>query len=383
MLNMQKRETPVAGVVRFLEIDEETPSTAPMTPTAPLSDDGRRTTTDSSKHHQLVHQTPAAAAILPLHHHHQFYETSSNKTNKDKISNSSRSSNNSKTNGAAANHHLSPPPNPHRDHHQPARVTEEYTRTTTAAAAGTTTASSLRQQQKRRTMMMAFLIVLIGGCAAIAFLFVGIRGVQNDQNARFDRHVIRVVGSIRSTFAKYETAGLFVHQACRHRDISRPRFRELYENILSTGLEIQATSFNPNISHAERLAVENEARQFYQQYYPTVNYTGIKGLEPTTTTAGSSSTNLTVQPRSIQTFYFPVHYIEPVQGNEGAIDFDLYSSISRRATIQQIMENWRPAVVRAIVDASFYTIPCMQSWMHAQLSLVVVIGVVSSMVLLS
>jgi two-component system, NtrC family, sensor kinase len=192
--------------------------------------------------------------------------------------------------------------------------------------------------------MMAFLIVLIGGCAAIAFLFVGIRGVQNDQNARFDRHVIRVVGSIRSTFAKYETAGLFVHQACRHRDISRQRFRELYENILSTGLEIQATSFNPNISHAERLAVENEARQFYQQYFPNVNYTGIQGLEPT---AGSVS-NLTVQPRSIQTFYFPVHYIEPVQGNEGAIDFDLYSSISRRATIQQIMENWRPAVVRFV-----------------------------------
>ena len=51
-----------------------------------------------------------------------------------------------------------------------------------------------------------------------------------------------------------------------------------------------------------------------------------------------------VQARSEQPFYFPVHWMEPVVGNEGALDFDLFSSASRRATIDVVLRTWAPAL---------------------------------------
>lgn len=190
---------------------------------------------------------------------------------------------------------------------------------------------------RQRSLIFSFLIVFVGVCASVGFLVVGLRGAENDQKDRFARHSATVVDSIHSTFLKYETAGLFIHTACRHRDITRERFRELYKTLVSTGLEFQVVSFNPNTTQEERYEFEEESAEFYRENYPDIEYAGIQGLEP-----NDGGSELSVQNRSEQPFYFPVHFLEPVEGNEGAIDFDLYSSSSRRDTIRKIMETWKP-----------------------------------------
>jgi len=60
--------------------------------------------------------------------------------------------------------------------------------------------------------------------------------------------------------------------------------------------------FDPNITRDERAAAEEEARQFYAEYYPHVNYSGIIGFEYENST--------TLEPRSQEDFYFPIHYME-------------------------------------------------------------------------
>jgi CHASE1-domain containing sensor protein len=72
------------------------------------------------------------------------------------------------------------------------------------------------------------------------------------------------------------------------------------------------------------------------------NNSGFTGLEPDPANPG----DLTALTRSEQPFYFPVRFIEPIQGNEAAIDFDLYSLASRAETIEAALTNWRPTIRR-------------------------------------
>lgn len=190
----------------------------------------------------------------------------------------------------------------------------------------------------RKSRLYALLILLLGGGAAAAFLFVGIQGTTREQQDLFMGYSVEVVESIERTFEKYKVAGLLVHQAC-HNGITRREFRELYEYLISTGLEFQVTSFNPNTTADGRQELEEESAQFYGEFFPDVEYAGIQGLE-----LDNNSTAMSVQSRSIQPFYFPVHYLEPVEGNEGAIDFDLYSSAARRITIHKVLDTWEPAL---------------------------------------
>jgi hypothetical protein len=67
-----------------------------------------------------------------------------------------------------------------------------------------------------------------------------------------------------------------------------------------------------------------------------VNYSGFVGFNTDNPTE--------LQPREHASFYFPVHYLEPVLSNERAIGFDLYSSASRRRTIDVCMKTRKPVL---------------------------------------
>jgi hypothetical protein len=59
-----------------------------------------------------------------------------------------------------------------------------------------------------------------------------------------------------------------------------------------------------------------------------------------------------------------VRFIEPVQGNEAAIDFDLYSSASRAETIEAALSNWNPTLMPRLklvqeTDPSAYSVILM------------------------
>ena len=147
-----------------------------------------------------------------------------------------------------------------------------------------------------------------GTLASASFLAIGITSSVSEQEDQFERSASDLVSKIESAWEDYVHAASIIHGRCRGRDFTRQDFRNLYEYITSDGLEFQAAQFDPNISHAERDFYEQEARDFYQEYYPHVNYTGFRGFN----TEDSPS----LEPRWNASFYFPIHYMEPVIGNE-------------------------------------------------------------------
>ena len=111
-------------------------------------------------------------------------------------------------------------------------------------------------------------------------------------------------------------------------------FRFLHEYLLDAGLDYKAVQFAPYVTHDERAKMEQEAEAYYREYYPHVNYRGIVSFVNGTTDT---------EPRSNQSFYYPIHYMEPIPGNEAAIDLDYYSIESRRVTVETILTTGQPA----------------------------------------
>ena len=171
-----------------------------------------------------------------------------------------------------------------------------------------TTMSGGSSRHLSRIWVIVSLIVVLGCAASAAFLTIGVTSAIKEQEDQFERSASDLVSKIESAWEDYVHAASIIHGRCRRRDFTRADFRELYEYITSDGLEFQAAQFDPNITHAEREYYENEARQFYKENYPHVNYTGLRGFNT------ESSTKL--EPRWEAPFYFPIHYMEPIIGNE-------------------------------------------------------------------
>ena len=257
-----------------------------------------------------------------------------------------------------------------------------------------------RFQLGNHKCIFAILIVFVGAAASSAFVSLGITSSNNEQQLLFGTSATQFAHSLEESFHDYELFGLWIHESCRSSPYrttsnydrgmvpppmvsgsdsegaatttttgtvsatatasnttalsndtstrssslglcSRKEFRELYEYVKSVGLNFQSAQFMPNVTHAQRAAIEEDSEMYYQQYYPHVNYRGITGLFPKAVEDGGG---VTIQPQMEQSFYFPVHYVEPVIGNEAAIELDLYSSQIQRKTIDSAMSNWKPAL---------------------------------------
>uniref|UniRef100_A0A7S3LPP0 histidine kinase n=1 Tax=Aplanochytrium stocchinoi TaxID=215587 RepID=A0A7S3LPP0_9STRA len=181
----------------------------------------------------------------------------------------------------------------------------------------------------------AGLIIFVGIGLALGFLLVGINNERERTVLSVDNVVTSKASELQTAFSDYVVATAWIHQFATSGLLTRESFRELYLSVLATGLDFQAAEFIPNVTHADRAASEAEAEAYYAANYPQVNYQGFTGFE---------GGNCVPQQRSNQSFYFPVHYVEPVLDNAAAIDFDLYSSDSRRMTIDLVLQTWEPAV---------------------------------------
>jgi signal transduction histidine kinase/CheY-like chemotaxis protein len=198
-----------------------------------------------------------------------------------------------------------------------------------------------RVSQHTSAKVFLVLTILVGVFASSLFLSLGIITTGNQVDEHFTRRATELVREIEGAWDDVETKALWLHDTCRPRDITRTQFREVYELISNNGMDFQAMSCAYNISTDEREALEDEAREYFQEKnYSTVDYSGFTGLEPDPANPGG----VTALPRSEQPFYFPVRFIEPIQGNEAAIDFDLYSSASRAETIEAALKNWNPTL---------------------------------------
>lgn len=191
----------------------------------------------------------------------------------------------------------------------------------------------------RSTTCMIALILILGMATASAFLAIGLTGIRESQHVEFTRSAQNTVAKIQDSFKEYVDASAMIHAQCRHRDFTRREFRELYEYMIASGLRFKAIQFDPNITHAERADAEEEARAFYAEHYPHVNYEGIRGF---------NGNDTSLSPRWNQSFYFPIHYMEPIVGNEAAIDLDYYSSESRTRAVDALFELEAPSMTNRL-----------------------------------
>lgn len=134
------------------------------------------------------------------------------------------------------------------------------------------------------------------------FLGLGISASIKEQEDQFERSAVDLVNKIVAAWDDYVIAAGTIHGRCRTREFTRAQFRDLYEYLVASGLHFQAAQFDPRISMDEREAEELEARQYYEEFYPEIEYRGFIGFE------NASSTSL--EPRSKQDFYYPIHYME-------------------------------------------------------------------------
>lgn len=201
--------------------------------------------------------------------------------------------------------------------------------------------SSIGQARRKSNIVNISLILFLGALTCAAFLAIGMTSAKQDQVSLFDRRADDLVNRIQRSTDDYVTAAAWIHGRCRGRNFTRADFRQTYEYLINSGLNFQAAQFDPNITNEERPAVEEEARKFYEANYPTVNYRGFVGFNDVNSTS--------LEPRNEAEFYFPIHYMEPVVGNEPAIDLDYHASGSRKETVLACMNNGLPALTDRLV----------------------------------
>lgn len=197
---------------------------------------------------------------------------------------------------------------------------------------------------KRKTFLCAAVVLLLAIAGAVTFMVLGVRSAEIAAGSNFEMRANELALSIESTWKDYEHATLSIHNYCRReRNTTRKEFRELYEYLLAGGLEFESAQCSPNVTHAERPAYEEEARLFYKENYPSINYTGIIGFVPDNVTG-----ELMVLPSPERPFYFPVHYLEPVLPNAPAIELDMYSFPSQKIEIDLAVSSRQPVLSKRL-----------------------------------
>ena len=234
----------------------------------------------------------------------------------------------------------------------------------TASASGQSCSSSpsLNLLAHHRRRWLAAGIVVIGAIAGAGLLVTGVVAAQQDQTTAFDRLATEITTSLEDAWQDYEMVGLWIHESCGSSSSSssssstnnatadlgldictREEFHELYLYIQSHGIEFSVMNFLPNVTHSQRAALEAESRSYLEAQYPdddtASNYQGVTGLFINQTTGKNSRT---VQPP--EPYYFPVHYLEPTEGNIAALDLNIYSLESRARQIDYAVRNWVPTL---------------------------------------
>ncbi|KAL3905502.1 MAG: hypothetical protein SGILL_009653, partial [Bacillariaceae sp.] len=93
-----------------------------------------------------------------------------------------------------------------------------------------------------------------------------------------------------------------------------------HEYLESLNKTFIAAQYVPNITHSLREHVEEESRQYLEEVSPGFNYSGIRDY-----LAYPNATFKGIESSPNRSFYFPIHYIAPIERNEVALDLDMYS----------------------------------------------------------
>jgi signal transduction histidine kinase len=213
------------------------------------------------------------------------------------------------------------------------------------------------------SLRVVSVILILGVAAAGCFWSMGVLSALSDSETILIRDAEHVADLLRASFRDYENAALVVQQSCRshkrqqqqqQQDTNttsrnypsdfRSFFRDIYEEVVASGLQVYSVQYVPNVTHSQRAWYEQEALAFYQQHYPSVaaEYKGF--------VRAAATDNGTVATASLpqQPFYFPIHFVEPVLDNVPIIDMDLYDTQSSREVIQSAIQTKQSHVTQRL-----------------------------------
>ncbi len=102
-------------------------------------------------------------------------------------------------------------------------------------------------------------------------------------------------------------------------NVDRQTFHRLAQSILKAGSPIRALEWIPRVAWEQRARYEQAARR-----------DGFSGFEFTQREEQGS-----MLPAQTRAEYYPVYFVEPLQGNEKALGFDLSSNATRRVALEK------------------------------------------------
>uniref|UniRef100_A0A7S3L3M9 histidine kinase n=1 Tax=Amphora coffeiformis TaxID=265554 RepID=A0A7S3L3M9_9STRA len=195
----------------------------------------------------------------------------------------------------------------------------------------------------RQVILLAASMLALGCACAAAFMILGVRSAAKDQALRLEKRTDEIVQAVQTTWHEYETVALWIHHNLRTKtDYStfweeRRKFEILYQYIHSNGLQVEAISYLPNITHDLREDLEAESAAYYQQVDPSYKYQGFTGLVAKDPGAPG---DVSLERRPDHPFYFPQLLVQPiVRDNEFYIDLDFLSTYFALLMTQAFEEN--------------------------------------------
>lgn len=198
------------------------------------------------------------------------------------------------------------------------------------------------EKTTKRTQIAALLVVIVGALASSSFLFVGITGAQDDVADSFDRRASDVAKEVDGSWSDYESSTLWIHESCRNwreDNFTHDDFEVLYSYLISGGMEFGGMQWVPNVTHAERAAIEIEANVSWS-VFPRANYSGFMGQEPDP----ENPDELVYTDRSEQPFYFPILFGEDRASAASVANYDLWSTPWEKPTIEEALLTWKPSL---------------------------------------
>ncbi|MBV6340703.1 CHASE domain-containing protein [Candidatus Magnetobacterium casense] len=179
-------------------------------------------------------------------------------------------------------------------------------------------------RRKRNTVVAPIFTLFV----AVVVLFVYVRRLEEARvRIEFAGKVGVMSNSINESFQNYIDTLESVKGLYEASDkVERHEFKTFVRGILSKHRAIQALSWNPRVSGAERTIIEEAAR--------------ADGYGDFRITQRDAQGKLVTA--SDRQEYIPVYFLEPYKGNEAAMGFDLASNPSRKEALVRARDSGQP-----------------------------------------
>jgi signal transduction histidine kinase/FixJ family two-component response regulator len=166
-------------------------------------------------------------------------------------------------------------------------------------------------------------------CLAVAALFVAVFIQMRESERRTMRGQLEMFAEEHTALlrSKLESSMQVLQAVVSLREVelvgSREEFRVFVRRSHAEHPELQALQWVPRVRAADRTAYERAA---HEDGYP--NYA-----------ISDSVAEHRSQPAALRAEYFPVHYVEPIDGNEPALGLDLASNADRREALERARDS--------------------------------------------